>query len=133
MQTELATLPREGPSAAEAPNHTGLAPGSDASLRRATEKLSTKTACVVASANVARNHAWNSGKRSETIAISLVEAGASLSHRRLDTAVADDKALYHNAGSSGVFSERQWRLGMAQVTCPFGTGNKQTTGTPTTG
>jgi len=68
-RTERATLPREGPPRVGVPNCTGLVPGSDVSLRHATEKSrqsSAAAACSIASANVARNHLRSSGDRSET-------------------------------------------------------------------
>jgi hypothetical protein len=68
-RTERATLPREGPPRVGVPNCTGLASGSDVSLRHATEKSrqsSAAAACLIASANVARNHVRSSGNSSET-------------------------------------------------------------------
>ena len=68
-RTERATLPREGPPRVGVPNCTGSVPGSDVSLRHATEKSrqsSAAAAYLIASANVARNHVRSSGDRSET-------------------------------------------------------------------
>jgi hypothetical protein len=68
-RTERATLPREAPPRVGVPNCTGSVPGSDVSLRHATEKSrqsSAAAACLIASANVARNHVRSSGDVSET-------------------------------------------------------------------
>jgi hypothetical protein len=68
-RTERATLPRKGPPRVGVPNCTGLVPRSDVSRRHATKKssqLSAAAACLIASANVARNHVRSNGDRSET-------------------------------------------------------------------
>jgi hypothetical protein len=46
MQTERVILPREGLPQVEVPNRSGLVPGSDASLRRATENWPTAAARI---------------------------------------------------------------------------------------
>jgi hypothetical protein len=88
-RTERAPLRRQGPPQDEVPNHSGWVPGSDASLRHATEKRcssSIAAARSIASASVARNPVRWSGDGSETWQSPSLrrEHNQSLSHRAPD-------------------------------------------------
>jgi hypothetical protein len=78
MQTRPAILQRTALLPVGAPNQSGSAPGTDASPQRAIQKSSTAAARLIVSANAARNHAGSSRNSSETMVISLVEAGGHL-------------------------------------------------------
>ena len=126
-RTERATLPREGPPRVGVPNCTGLVPGSDVSRRHATKKSrqsSAAAACLIASANVARNHVRSSGDRSETRRSPSLrrEHNRSLSRQRPERVPAvvlnmgiGDLAGKHAAGSEREMAELQ--LGAARTTC----------------